>query len=97
MRSLANAIPGQLWRGGLLGAGLLIFGLLVAHKLAGFILTNDVTSLAFGGMAFAAGAIVVAILNNWRDGVYFILGWLLFEDFARKYTMCRCSCWAMPS
>jgi len=85
MRSLANAIPGQLRRGPLLGAGLLIFGLLVAYKLAGFILANDVTSLAFAGMAFAAGAIVVAILNNWRHGVYFFLGWLLFEDFARKY------------
>ena len=36
-------------------------------------------------MAFDAGAIVVAILNNWRRGVYFFLGWLLFEDFARKY------------
>ena len=72
-------------RGPLLGAGLLIFGLLLAYKLAGFILTNDVTSLAFATMAFTAGAIVVAILNNWRRGVYFFLGWLLFEDFARKY------------
>ena len=44
---MANAIPGQLRRGPLLGAGLLIFGLLLAYKLAGFILTNDVTSLAF--------------------------------------------------
>jgi hypothetical protein len=28
---------------------------------------------------------VVAILNNWRNGVYFFLTWLLFEDFARKF------------
>ena len=31
------------------------------------------------------GAIVVGILNNWRNGVYFFLTWLLFEDFARKF------------
>jgi hypothetical protein len=78
-------IPARLQRGPWFGAGFLIFALLLAYKLAGFILTNDVTGLAFAGLAFAAGAIVVAILNNWRHGVYFFLGWLLFEDFARKY------------
>jgi len=25
------------------------------------------------------------VLSNWRNGLYFFLIWLLFEDFARKY------------
>src|SRR5260370_7762623 len=41
--------------------------------------------LAFVALAFVGGAIVIAILNNWRNCVYFFLTWLLFEDFARKY------------
>jgi hypothetical protein len=31
------------------------------------------------------GACVVAMLNNWRTGLYLFLTWLLFEDFARKF------------
>ncbi len=37
------------------------------------------------GMAVVGGAIVIGILNSWRNGVYFFLTWLLFEDFARKF------------
>jgi len=36
-------------------------------------------------MALVGGAIVIRILNNWRNGLYFFLSWLLFEDFARKF------------
>ena len=36
-------------------------------------------------MAVVGGAMVIGILNNWRNGVYFFLCWLLFEDFARKF------------
>src|SRR6267378_5952415 len=36
-------------------------------------------------LGFIGSAFVVAILNNWRNGLYFFLIWLLFEDFARKY------------
>jgi hypothetical protein len=25
------------------------------------------------------------MLNNWRNGLYFFLAWLLFEDLARKF------------
>jgi hypothetical protein len=41
--------------------------------------------LAYVGACIVGGAIVVAILNNWRNGVYFFLSWLLFEDFVRKF------------
>src|SRR5712671_3118397 len=39
----------------------------------------------FGFFVFVAVAFVVAMLNNWRNGLYFFLFWLLFEDFARKF------------
>ena len=41
--------------------------------------------MAYAGMALMGGVIVIGILNNWRNGVYFFLSWLLFEDFARKF------------
>ena len=38
---------------------------------------------------FAAGAVVLTVIGlifgNWRSGIYFFLGWLLFEDLIRKY------------
>jgi len=40
-------------------------------------------------LLFATGAGVLAVIgmivSNWRRGVYFFLGWLLFEDLIRKY------------
>src|SRR5271170_6679267 len=56
-----------------------------AYKSAQYVIAGDMTGLAFVALAFIAAAIVVAILNNWRNGLYFFLTWLLFEDFARKY------------
>jgi hypothetical protein len=41
--------------------------------------------LAFVALAFVGCAIVIAILKDWRKGLYFFLAWLLFEDLARKY------------
>src|SRR5437667_3430575 len=41
--------------------------------------------LAYVALLFIGSAFVVAMLNSWRNGVYFFLAWLLFEDFARKY------------
>ena len=56
-----------------------------AYKAADYVIAGDMTGLAMVAMAFVGGAIVIAILQNWRNGLYFFLTWLLFEDFARKY------------
>lgn len=85
LRSLAGTSPVRMRRGPLLTVGFFVFAMIAAYEVAGYILRNDVTSLAFVGVAFVGGAFIVAILNNWRNGVYFFLAWLLFEDFARKY------------
>ena len=59
--------------------------LYAAFKAANYVLADDMTGLAYVGLLFIASAFVVAMLNNWRNGLYFFLAWLLFEDFARKY------------
>jgi len=66
----------------------LTFVLLVsflAYRVAGYVIAGDTTGLAFAALVFTGSAFVVAMLNNWRNGLYFFLVWLLFEDFARKY------------
>jgi hypothetical protein len=85
VRPLAQVLPGQFRRGPLFAFGFFVFSLILAYKLAGFIIANDVAGLAYVGIAFVGGAFVVAMLNNWRNGLYFFLAWLLFEDLARKF------------
>lgn len=85
MKHLSQVFPGTLRRGPLVAFGFFVFAMIAAYEVAGYIISNDVTTLAFVGMAFVGGAFVIAMLNNWRNGVYFFLAWLLFEDFARKF------------
>ena len=76
---------GQSQRRPLIAFGILVFGAFAAYELAQYVIRADMTGLAYAGMCFVGGVIVVGILNNWRNGVYFFLSWLLFEDFARKF------------
>ncbi len=61
---------------------LALFG---AYEAAGFIISGNTSGLVFVSLAFVVAAFVVAILNNWRRGLYIFFVWLLFEDLARKY------------
>lgn len=63
----------------------LVVGVFAARECADLVVSNDYSGMAYAVMLCAAAAIVVGILNNWRNGVYFFLAWLLFEDFARKF------------
>ncbi len=56
-----------------------------AYVVAGWIIAGATENLLWAGLALAAGAIFLSILNNWRSGFYFFLIWLLFEDLVRKY------------
>lgn len=78
-------LPGNLRRNPLLVLGFLLLFVVGAYKVSGFILADDMTSLALAAIVVAMCAFVVAILNDWRKGLYLFLAWLLFEDFARKY------------
>lgn len=85
MKSLVQSFPGGLRRGPVLAVGFFVLAMIAAYQLSGYIVNNDVTALAFVGLTVVGGAIIVAMLSNWRNGVYFFLAWLLFEDLARKY------------
>src|SRR5467141_1229208 len=65
--------------------GFLIIFAVAAYQSANYVIAEDMTGLAFVALAFVGCAFIVAMLNNWRNGLYFFLTWLLFEDFARKY------------
>jgi hypothetical protein len=84
--SVLSQIPGPtLGRKPIVILGFFALSAFAAYELAQYVIYDDMTGLAYAGLCVAAGAIVIAILNNWRNGVYFFLAWLLFEDFARKF------------
>lgn len=59
--------------------------LCLAYEAAQLVIEGDVSTLVMSGMVFVGLTIVVAILNDWRRGLYLLFGWVLFEDFFRKY------------
>jgi hypothetical protein len=83
-QSIAN-VSGSLRRSPLVAFAFLVFFIVAAYKAADYVIAGDMTGLAFVLLIFVASAFVVAMLNNWRNGLYFFVTWLLFEDFARKY------------
>ena len=85
MRPVVGSFGGYFGRRQLNALIFWLLAMLAAYKVAGYIVAGDNTSLAFAGLAFAGGALVIAILNDWTKGVYLSLAWLLFEDFARKF------------
>ena len=86
-RKIASPFIGEIRyrRGSLISFLFFALALIAAYKAAGYVIAGDLSNLAFVALAVASIAIVVAILNNWRTGLYLFLGWLLFEDLARKY------------
>lgn len=56
-----------------------------AYQTAQLVLAGDLSTLTMACMFFVGCAIVIAILNDWRRGLYLLLGWILFEDLFRKY------------
>lgn len=85
MRTSPLTLPANFRRNPFFAFGFLIFFVVAAYKSAGYVITGDIFGLAFIGLAFVGGAFVVGMLNNWRNGLYFFVAWLLFEDLARKY------------
>src|SRR3984957_5377446 len=85
MRPASALSSGQFRRRPLIVFGVWVVGAFAAYETAQYVINDDMTGLAYAAMCLVGGAIVVGILNNWRNGVYFFLSWLLFEDFARKF------------
>src|ERR1700674_4769283 len=85
MRILSALSSSHFRKGPLLTLGTFIVGAFAAYLAAEYVVSGDFIGMAYAGMAIVGGAIVIGILNNWRNGVYFFLSWLLFEDFARSF------------
>lgn len=85
MRIASVLSSGQSLRRPLLVFGTLVVGAFGAYELAQFVIDDNMAGLAYAGLCLGAGAVCLAILSNWRNGVYLFLAWLLFEDFARKF------------
>jgi hypothetical protein len=56
-----------------------------AYEFAEMVLAGDMMGFAYVVLLAVASVFIMAILNNWRNEVYFFFSWLLFEDLARKY------------
>jgi len=56
-----------------------------AYEFSELVLAGDISGFAYIGLLAVGSVFIVAILNNWRNGVYLFFTWLLFEDLARKY------------
>src|SRR5215472_12105060 len=76
---------GGLGRNPLVVLCFLAFFVYAADKAAAYVIAGDLAGLAYVALGFVGCAFVVAMLNNWRNGLYFFLAWLLFEDLARKF------------
>ena len=61
---------------------LFVFG---AYLFAQYVVSDNIPGLAYIALACLGATFLVGILNSWRNGLYFFLTWLLFEDFARKF------------
>jgi hypothetical protein len=69
----------------LIGLSLFIGSTWLAWTLGSHIATQDLRTIEYYVLGFAACIAAVAILRNWRLGLYFFLIWVLFEDLTRKY------------
>jgi len=85
MRVLSQMTATSPARKPLLVIAFFAFALVAAYEVAQYVINDDMMGLAYAGLCLAGLVIVIAILNNWRSGVYLFLAWLLFEDFARKF------------
>jgi hypothetical protein len=65
--------------------GLLLVFVFAAYKAANYVIAGDMTGLAYVLLLFIGCSFVLAMLSNWRNGLYFFLAWLVFEDLARKF------------
>ncbi len=72
-------------RNPLAALGVFAVVIFVAYEAAQLIIAGDINAIIFAGIIFVGGAVVVAILNDWRRGLYILLGWIVFEDLVRKY------------
>ena len=70
---------------GLIGLSVFVVGTWLAWQIGERIAAQDLSTVEYYFLGFAACVVAVAILRNWRLGLYFTLAWVLFEDLIRKF------------
>jgi hypothetical protein len=85
MRTLGELRSFRLSRNPLATIGLFALLMYAANKAAQLVLADDLSTFGLIAVVCAGGAVIVAILNDWRRGLYVLVAWILFEDFVRKY------------
>lgn len=85
MRFAEQLPAGQFRRNPLIVLGFFLLGAAAAYQASRFILSGDMSGMVLAALFFVFSVVVVVMLNDWRNGLYFFLVWLLFEDLARKY------------
>ena len=85
MRNPAHVLPGNFRKSPLYFVGEVCVVFYLAYLLAQYIIVGDLVGLSFLAFLIVGGVVVIAILNDWRRGLYLLVGWILFEDFIRKY------------
>src|ERR1700683_1527578 len=68
-----------------IGLSVFLLAIWLAWQLGGEIAANNIRPVAFAAAGIIGVIVAVAILRNWRTGVYLFLIWMLFEDLFRKY------------
>jgi hypothetical protein len=58
---------------------------LAAYLCANLIIEGDLFTLYYVGLVVLGIVALVAMLKNWRAGVYFFVAWIAVEDLIRKY------------
>jgi hypothetical protein len=85
VRLAAQVLPGQFRKNPLYLVVAIFLFFYLAYKLAQYVLAGDLIGLAYIALGSAVAASLTIILSRWRTGLYVFLGWLFFEDLARKY------------
>jgi len=58
---------------------------LAAYACAYLVIKDDLLTLYYVGLAVLGIVALVAILKNWRAGVYYFVAWIAVEDLIRKF------------
>jgi hypothetical protein len=70
------------------GAGKFVVFLLVAlaaYECAQLIADDDLETLLYGGLLILGMVGLIALIKDWKKGVYCFVAWIMFEDLVRKY------------
>jgi hypothetical protein len=77
--------PGESSRKLLVAFVFVLTFVVAAYEFSELVLRGDLMGFAYIALLGLGSVFIIAILNNWRNGVYLFFIWLLFEDLARKY------------